>query len=412
MAKYTPKYGMGSLVNIVGEREDPQHSHVMPIYQTSLFDFTDVASGAALFKGEEQGHIYSRLSNPNQAQVAHKIAVLEGLDLLRANPDTPTEEIVAGQIFSSGMAAVTSCILAKVKPGQTILAQEALYSATYSFLNSFGPQWGIKVAWVPDPTPQAWKEAFVKHPDAVLAYVETPSNPTLSLVDIRAVVAAAKDAGAWVMVDNTFATPYCQRPLTLGADIVVHSTTKYLNGHGLVIGGAAVSTHVKWMKEDLYNIMKTMGCNASPFDAWLTNTGMKTFELRMQRHCQNAKLVMSYLEQHPAIGNVYYPGLPSHPDYELATKQMLHYGGMAAFEMAGGLEAGAKLMDNVKLCVLAVSLGHVNTLIQHPASMTHSSMDPEERRKTGISDGLVRFSIGIENVEDIIADLEQALKKV
>jgi methionine-gamma-lyase len=177
----------------------------------------------------------------------------------------------------------------------------------------------------------------------------------------------------------------------------------------LVIGGAAVSTHIDFMKEDLFSIMKTLGCNASPFDAWLTNTGLKTFEVRMQRHCQNAKQVTAYLEQHPAIRNVYYPGLPSHPDYELACKQMLHFGGMAAFEMAGGLEAGARLMDHVHLCVLAVSLGHVNSLIEHPASMTHSGMDPEERRKTGISDGLVRFSIGIENVEDIIADLDQAL---
>jgi methionine-gamma-lyase len=409
MAKFSPQYGMGSLVNLVGEREDPKHAHVMPIYQTSVFDFSDVASGAALFKGEEEGHIYSRLSNPNTQQVAQKIAVLEGLDLLRANPNAPVEEIIAGQLFSSGMAAVTCSILARVKPGEMILAQEALYSNTYTFLRDFGTRWGIQVIWISDPTPAAWQDAFKRFPQAVMAYVETPSNPTLSLVDLQAVIDLAHQNQAWVMVDNTFATPYCQRPLTMGADVVVHSTTKYLNGHGLVVGGAAVSPHIDFMKQDLYGVMKTLGSNASPFDAWLTNTGLKTFELRMERHCQNAMQVMTFLEQHPAVSQVYYPGLPSHPDHELACKQMLAFGGMAAFELAGGLEAGARLMDNVQLCVLAVSLGHVNTLIQHPASMTHSAMAPEERRKTGISDGLVRFSIGIENVEDIISDLSQAL---
>ncbi len=410
MAKYSPKLGMGSLVNMVGEREDPKHAHVMPIYQTSVFDFTDVANGAALFKGEEEGHIYSRLSNPNTQQVAHKIAVLEGLDLLRANPDTPTEEIVAGQLFSSGMAAVTCAILARVKPGELVLAQEALYSNTYTFLRDFGSRWGIKVVWVSDPSVESWRAAFEKYPQAVLAYVETPSNPSLALVDLQAVCELAHQNNAWVIADNTFATPYCQRPLILGADVVVHSTTKYLNGHGLVVGGAAVSNHIEYMKQDLYGLMKTLGSNASPFDAWLTNTGLKTFELRMERHCQNAMQVMTFLEQHPAVSRVYYPGLPSHPDYALACRQMIHFGGMAAFELAGGLEAGARMMDQVQLCVLAVSLGHVNTLISHPASMTHSTMAPEERRKTGISDGLVRFSIGIENVEDIIADLSQALE--
>jgi methionine-gamma-lyase len=409
MAKFSPNYGIGSLVNLVGEREDPKHAHVMPIYQTSLFDFTDVASGAALFEGKEEGYIYSRLSNPNQDQVAKKIAVIEGLDLLRANPTTPPDELIAGQIFSSGMAAITCCILARVKPGQTILAQEALYSNTYTFLRDFGIRWGINVVWVPEPTPQAWEAAFAESPEAVLVYVETPSNPTMALVDIKAAADIAHQHDAWLMVDNTFATPYCQRPITLGADIIVHSTTKYLNGHGLVVGGAVVSPHISFMKEELFSMMKTLGCNASPFDAWLTNNGMKTFELRMKRHCENALQVAAYLEQHPAISKVNYPGLDSHPQHELASQQMIHFGGMLSFEVAGGLKAGARLMDRVQLCVLAVSLGHVNSLIEHPASMTHSTMAREDRIKTGITDGLVRFSVGIENIRDIIADLEQAL---
>ena len=411
MAKFSPHYGIGSLVNLVGEREDPKHAHVIPIYQTSLFDFTDVASGAALFEGKEEGYIYSRLKNPNQDQVAFKIAVLEGLDLLRAHPNTPPEELIAGQLFSSGMAAVTCCILAKVKPGQTILAQEALYSNTYTFLRDFGTRWGIHVVWLHDPSPEAWEQAFDQNPEAVMAYAETPSNPTMSLVDLRALATIAHKHQSWLMVDNTFATPYCQRPIAMGADLVIHSTTKYLNGHGLVVGGAAVSPHVSFMKEDLFSMMKTLGCNASPFDAWLTNNGMKTFELRMQRHCENALQVAAYLEQHPAVNQVFYPGLDSHPQHELASQQMVHYGGMLSFELAGGLEAGARLMDRVQLCVLAVSLGHVNSLIEHPASMTHSGIAPEERLQAGITDGLVRFSIGIENVRDIIADLDQALKE-
>jgi len=410
MGTIKPEQGLSTLVNHVAEGHNPHHAHVTPIYQTSTFSFPDVATGASIFKGEEEGYVYTRLANPNQAQLAAKYAVLEGLDLLRSQPDRPVEDVVDAHLFATGMAAVTAAILARVKSGQTIIAQEALYSATYNFLHDLAPRYGIQVVWLTDPTRQAWEQAFAAHPDAVLAYAESPANPTMAIVDLAAVAEICHQHNAWLMVDNTFATPYCQRPLTLGVDVVVHSTTKYLSGHGLVVGGTVISRHVNWVRGELYSFLKILGGSASPFDAWLANIGLKTFELRMQRHCENAMQVARYLETHPAIAQVWYPGLESHPGYAIAKQQMHAFGGMIAFELQGGLEAGAAMMNRVQLATLAVSLGNVDTLIQHPASMTHAAMPREARLQAGITDGLVRLSVGVENVADIIADLEQALQ--
>lgn len=410
MGTIKPEQGLSTLVNHVAEGHNPHHAHVTPIYQTSTFSFPDVATGASIFKGEEEGYVYTRLANPNQAQLAAKYAVLEGLDLLRSQPDRPVEDVVDAHLFATGMAAVTAAILARVKSGQTIIAQEALYSATYNFLHDLAPRYGIQVVWLTDPTRQAWEQAFAAHPDAVLAYAESPANPTMAIVDLAAVAEICHQHNAWLMVDNTFATPYCQRPLTLGVDVVVHSTTKYLSGHGLVVGGTVISRHVNWVRGELYSFLKILGGSASPFDAWLANIGLKTFELRMQRHCENAMQVARYLETHPAIAQVWYPGLESHPGHAIAKQQMHAFGGMIAFELQGGLEAGAAMMNRVELATLAVSLGNVDTLIQHPASMTHAAMPREARLQAGITDGLVRLSVGVENVADIIADLEQALQ--
>lgn len=410
MGTIKPEQGLSTLVNHVAEGHNPHHAHVTPIYQTSTFSFPDVATGASIFKGEEEGYVYTRLANPNQAQLAAKYAVLEGLDLLRSQPDRPVEDVVDAHLFATGMAAVTAAILARVKSGQTIIAQEALYSATYNFLHDLAPRYGIQVVWLSDPTRQAWEQAFAAHPDAVLAYAESPANPTMAIVDLAAVAEICHQHNAWLMVDNTFATPYCQRPLTLGVDVVVHSTTKYLSGHGLVVGGTVISRHVNWVRGELYSFLKILGGSASPFDAWLANIGLKTFELRMQRHCENAMQVARYLETHPAIAQVWYPGLESHPGHAIAKQQMHAFGGMIAFELQGGLEAGAAMMNRVQLATLAVSLGNVDTLIQHPASMTHAAMPREARLQAGITDGLVRLSVGVENVADIIADLEQALQ--
>lgn len=410
MTQFNPRHGMSTLVTHLGEGGNPYHAHVTPIYQTSTFGFPDVETGAATFRGETPGYVYTRYNNPNHQQVVDKIAALEGLDLLRAQPDRAANEVVDGRLFASGMAAVTAAILARVQTGQTIIAQEALYSATYNFLKDLAPRYGIQVVWVNQPDVEAWQCAFADHPHAVLAYAESPANPTMTLVDLGAVAEIAHAHNAWLMVDNTFATPYCQRPLTLGVDVVIHSTTKYLGGHGLVVGGAVVSSHVDWVQGELTRILKILGGNPGPFDAWLTGIGLKTFELRMVAHCANALQVARFLEAHPKVAQVYYPGLESHPGHDLAKRQMHAFGGMLAFELKGGVPAGAALLNHVQVATLAVSLGNVDTLISHPASMTHSNMRPEDRRQAGISDGLVRLSVGIENIADLLADLEQGLQ--
>lgn len=403
------KQGLGTLACRAGEGDYPMNAYVSPIYETSTFVFPDFAAGAAISIGEGAGYMYTRKSNPNLDLLAQKIAVLEAYDLLQSQPQQPAEALVAGRVFASGMAAVTSAILARVHNGETLISQYALYSVTFNFLRDFAPKYGLKVVWVEDPAPQHWEQAFRQHPEARLALVETPVNPTLALVDIAAVAEIAHRHNAWLLVDNTFCTPCCQRPFKFGADVVMHSTTKYLSGHSLIVGGAVASTQLDFVRNELQTCLDTLGAVPSPFDAWLTNIGLKTLEVRMQRHCENALRVAQFLEQHPKVARVYYPGLPSHPDYELARRQMEQFGGMIAFDLKGGLEAGAALMNHVRLCILTVSLGNVDTFIQHPASMTHAKVPPAERLKMGITDGLVRLSVGVENVEDILADLEQAL---
>ncbi len=411
MKEMDPKYHLGTLAVHAGTTDKEKFAHVTPIYETSTFEFPDVATGQAIWRNEIPGHIYTRLSNPNFDELANKIAVLEGMDLIQEADATPPRDVVAGWLFSSGMAAITTVFLSILRAGDTIIAQEALYGATHTFLKQFAPGYGIEVVWLRDPKPDDWLAAFSRYPRAKLAYAETPSNPVLSIVDIQAAAEAAHQAGAWLVVDNTFASPYCQRPLTFGADVVVHSTTKYLGGHGQVIGGALVSRHPSWVKNELSKTAIHLGNNPSPFDAWLVANGMKTFDLRMQRHCFNAIKVASFLAEHPAVDKVHFPGLSSHPDFETARRQMHHFGAMIAFELKGGYEAGVKMMNSVRLASLAVSLGTVDTLISHPASMTHSKVSPEDRLNQGITDGLVRLSVGIEHAGDIIADLDQAMKE-
>jgi methionine-gamma-lyase len=407
---YPSKYeGLNTFLTHYTEYDNAENSHLPPIYQNSVFVFDDTESGAAIAAKQQPGYYYTRLNNPNHQQLATKLAALEAWDIIKQNPETDPEDLVGGYVFASGMAAVTAAILASVSAGETVLTQAALYDGTYLFLKNLAPRYGINVFWVEDNTPEGWAQAFADHPETKLAYIETPVNPTLRLTDIRAVVDLAHAVGARVAVDNTFATPFCQRPFTLGADIVVHSTTKYLSGHGQVVGGALLTTDLELLKGDLYQVYKLIGGTPSPIDTWMANIGLKTFELRMRRHCQNALRVAHVLEKHPAVNQVYYPGLTSHPDYELAQRQMTDYGGMIAFDLKGGLEAGKRMMNTVKVVTLAVSLGCVDTLIQHPASMTHCHTPREERLAAGITDGLVRLSVGIEDSSDILRDLLQAI---
>jgi methionine-gamma-lyase len=409
MGQVTRKHQMGTVAIHAGRKPNPEHAHATPIYETSTFSFPDVATGQAIWRGDQDGHIYTRLSNPNFDEVTSRIAALEGIDLYHMSETAEMDSLARGYLFASGMAAITTALLTVLKGGDTIIAQESLYGATFTFLKNVAPQYGIEVVWLRDPQPDDWEKAFMEHPAAKLAYAETPSNPSMAIVQLQPAAEIAHQYGAWLMVDNTFATPYCQRPLTLGADVVLHSTTKYLGGHGLVVGGAVVSRHVDWVKNELAKMAIHLGGNPSPFDAWMVGNGIRTLDVRMQRHCFNAIKVAHFLADNPAVGKVFYPGLSSHPDYEHARKQMHHFGAMIAFELNGGYDAGVRMMDRVRLATLAVSLGTVDTLIQHPASMTHSKVNREDRLHQGITDGLVRLSVGIEYAGDIIDDLDQAL---
>lgn len=412
MKPISPHSGLGTLAMHYAEEHNTHNAHITPIYQSSAFRFPDVATAMALYAGEQEGYTYTRTGNPNPDQFARKIACLEGLDLLRSRPQEDPATIVAGKAFASGMAAISAAILARARAGEVILAQASLYSNAFNFLDEIAPRLGVEVVWVKDVSQAGWEAAFAAHPRARLVYAETPANPTLLVVDLAMAAELAHQHGCWLLVDNTFATPYCQRPLTLGADLVVHSTTKYLSGHGVIIGGAVVSRHVDFVHRELQRILLTVGGAPSPFDAWLGNLGLKTFELRMQRHCENALAAARYLRDHPKVAVVHYPGLEDHPGHELASRQMRAFGGMLSFELKGGLEAGATLMNQLRLITLAVSLGNADSLIQHPASMTHGTVPPEARKRMGIREGLVRFSVGIENLEDILGDLDQALETV
>lgn len=384
--------------------KDPFGSHIMPLYQTSTFVFDNVESGSKLFAGEEGGatHTYTRIGNPTNDTLEEIIARLEGWDF--DNPDQ-----CKALIFGSGMAAITTGIMGLAAGGR-IISQETLYGCTSEFLSEQAPELGVEVTYVDGKNTDAFRLALEQHPDTKLVYLESIANPTLDIVDIQAISEMAHHHGAYVMVDNTFATPYHLRPLSLGADLVVHSTTKYLNGHGTVIGGVLIAKYPKLIDGKIKKWRKNVGGIASPFDSWLTIMGIKTFGLRMKRHAENAQIIAEYLERHPMIERVYYPGLESHPQHQLAKRILQNgYGGVVTFELKGGMEAGIHLMDHVRLCSLAVSLGHIDTLIEHPASMTHKSVRQEIRQEAGITDGLVRLAVGIENPEDIIEDLEQAM---
>ncbi|NMA86231.1 MAG: methionine gamma-lyase [Tissierellia bacterium] len=368
-----------------------------PIYQTSTFIFDSADQGGRRFAGEEEGYMYTRLGNPTNTQVENKLALLEN-----------AEACVSA---ASGMGAITSCLWSILEAGGHVVAANTLYGCTYAYLSHGITRYGVEVTFVDTRDPENVRKAMKDN--TKLVYLETPANPTLGISDIETISKIAHEKeNCMVVVDNTFCTPYLQRPLDLGADAVVHSATKYLNGHGDVIAGFVCGTKEFIEEVRLFGIKDMTGASLSPFDAFLINRGMKTLEIRMDRHCENAQKVAEFLQSHPAVKEVYYPGLKDFPQYELAKKQMKLPGAMISFEIKGDLEDGKKIMDTVELCSLAVSLGDTETLIQHPASMTHSPYTPEEREASGISDGLIRLSIGLETVEDIIADLKMALDSI
>lgn len=391
------KMGFSTRAVHAGYQKNEFGALATPIYQTSTFIFDSAEQGGRRFALEEEGYIYSRLGNPTNTQVEDKLANLENAE--------------AAVSMASGIGAITSVIWTTVKAGDHIVAAKTLYGCTFAFLNHGVQRFGVEVTFVDTTDPENVRKAMKTNTKVV--YLESPANPNMVMSDIAAISNIAHEVeGCMVVVDNTYCTPYIQRPIDMGADVVVHSATKYLNGHGDVIAGFAVGKKSFIDQVRLIGIKDMTGASLSPFDAFLINRGMKTLDLRMDRHCANAQIVADFLESHPAVESIAYPGLKSFPQYELAKKQMKLPGAMIAFEVKGGLEAGKKLMNTVELCTLAVSLGDTETLIQHPASMTHSPYSPEERAACDISEGLVRISVGLESPEDIVADLKKALDRL
>jgi methionine-gamma-lyase len=413
MKRLPAEYGFSSHAIHAGEMDtDGCRAHVKPIYQTSTFNFANVEQGKAFFTGKEKGFIYSRWGNPNVEVIEEKVAALEGMDLRKqAQPGEPYPEVL-GMAFSSGMAAISTLLFSLLRPGETVITHGSLYGGTTELIEDLLKEMEIGHVLVHMDELEQVERAIQEAERPRLLYIETPANPTLEMCDIAKVSELAHTHDLKVIVDNTFATPMLQQPLALGADFVVHSTTKYLNGHGSTVGGMVVSQDVEYIRHDLWHYMERMGGNPSPFDAWLINQGMKTLALRVARQCENAMILANWLHKHPAVSQVNYPGLPHFKHHELAKRQMKGFGGMISFELNGGLEAGITVMDNVELLTLAVSLGTVDTLIEHPASMTHAGVPLEERLDYGITDGLVRISVGIEDIDDLIDDLDRAMSKI
>ncbi len=373
----------------------PFNSHSFPIFQTSTFYFDSPEHGAELFAGKGEGYIYSRLGNPTVDAVEKVVADLEG-----AFGATAT---------SSGMSAVHASVFPFVSAGDHIIVSDTLYGASTTLLTSFANRYGVETSVVKSDKLDEYKSNLKSN--TKLIYIETPANPTLSITDIEGVSNIAKSANALLVVDNTFATPYLQNPIDFGADVVMHSATKYLNGHGDVIMGFSIGK-TEEIHNKIRSFVKLSGGNANPFDSYLCLRGIKTLSLRMDKHNKNAQKVAEYLQGHEKVVKVYYPGLPDFEGHELAKKQMRGFSSVIAFDLKGGFDAGKKLMKTIEMMTLAVSLGTVDTLIQHPASMTHSGVPKEERDKAGITNELTRISVGLEDVEDIIADLEQGLARI
>jgi methionine-gamma-lyase len=368
---------------------------VPPIYQTSTFKFKSAEHGASLFAGEEKGYIYTRMLNPTIEAMENAIAELEGGYKALG--------------CASGMAAIHTIFASLLSSGDHVVCSAAVYGPTITLLNTIMKKFGVETTSVDSANIEAVKKAI--KPNTKVIYVETPGNPTLCISDLVEISKIAKSANAKVVVDNTFMSPALQNPLMLGADVVMHSLTKFLNGHADVVGGIIVVKDEETYKH-FRKTLNQLGGVIDPFNSFLVHRGLKTLAIRMEKHSSNAQKIAEWLENHPLVNNLIYPGLKSHPQYELGMKQHKDAGGMIKFEVEGGIEAGKILMNSVQLCQLAVSLGGVETLIQHPASMTHFSMGKDARLAASITDGLVRLSVGIENPDDLIKDLEQALEKV
>ena len=392
-------FGFGTKAIHAGNVRDQQYGALtMPIYQSSTFVFDSCEQGGRRFAGAENGYIYTRLGNPTTTVLENKIAALEGGEACLAT--------------ASGMGAISSTLWTVAGAGKHIIADGTLYGCTFALLNHGITRYGVEVDFIDTSDLEALRSHLQENTVAVC--LATPANPTLKITDIAAVARAAHgyNPAIKVICDNTFASPALQNPLSLGADVVVHSATKYLNGHGDVVAGFVVGKADFISQVRLFGLKDMTGAVMDPFAAWLLLRGLKTLELRMARHCDNAAKIAAFLDGHPAVEKVYYPGLPTHRGHDIAARQMKDFGGMLSFEVRGGKEAGMKLVNALRLITVAVSLGDAESLIEHPASMTHSTYSEEELRKACIAPGLIRLSAGLENAEDRIEDLRQAMAEL
>jgi len=368
-----------------------QKEHSVPIYATSSYQFDDAEDARALFAGEKEGNIYSRYSNPNNDEFIEKLCLLEGLD--------------RGMAMATGMSAMFTSIISFLSQGDHIVAARSLFGSTHQILTKILPKWGISHTYVDTLQDEEWEKAI--RPNTKMFFFETPSNPALDLIDLEKVCQLGNAHGIIVNVDNCFATPYLQNPADWGADVVTHSATKFIDGQGRVLGGAILTT------EALFPEVKFMarhsGPAMSPFNGWILSKSLETLAVRMDKHCENALKVAEYLETHPAIARVKYPHLPSHPQFELAKKQMKLGGGVVSFELKDGLDGGRNFLNGLNMISLSANLGDTRSIATHPASTTHSKLSEEERLAVGITQGLVRVSVGLENVTDILEDIEGSL---
>jgi len=388
----------------VKESKDPRTTkpHNLPIYSTASFEFENIDQGIGVFDGSIKGHLYARYGNPTVEPVAAKIAAMEGYGL---------EIEPFGVMTSSGMAAISTLIFGLFNKGEAILTQGNIYGGTTTLIKDVFSKFGIESYFTNLKDQAAIQKSLSDHPNIRAIYFETPSNPGLDCIDMTEIAGIAKSHGIFTIIDNTFCSPAIQQPFAFGIDFIVHSTTKYLNGHGNSISGIVLGREQRYFKPIL-DAMKYTGMNLSPWEAWLVNNGLKTLPLRMEKHSTNALALAQMLENHNSVKKVNYAGLESHPDHELATRQMNGYGGMLSFEVKGGVEAGKKLMNHITMGTLAPTLGDIDTLLMHPASMSHRGVPREMRLTNGITDGLIRVSVGIESSDDLLSDFDNALSRL
>ncbi len=404
----TPEFTDMSTVAIHGAGSImAEHAHATPIFATSAFTFDSAEQGMDRFSGREPGYIYSRFGNPTVTVAEEVIAALEAFNIKNENGEPL---VLKALLHASGQSAMATMFMSNLTSGDTVLSNNSVYGGTFEFLNNFITQFGVRSLFTNMRDLDRLEDIINKDPSIKLLHLGTPANPTMQCTDIEAVCKIAKKYNLKVTIDNTFATPYLQQPFKYGVDFVFHSTTKFLNGHGTSIGGVLVGKDIPFMKNKVYNTYKLLGGNSNPFDSFLLIQGIKTLSIRMEKHCSNAMRVAQYLSTHPAIGQVYYNGLPSNAGYEISVKQMRSPGAVLSFELKDGFENARKFINKLSVCVRAVSLGTIDTLVSHPASMSHSGMLREERYKSGITDGLIRMSVGLDDINDILNDLDQALQ--